>query len=102
MGLYGYTDIQTLNRKSIFIFYERSEIFFMRSIFLAVALRALCKRQADDVYDVWMATIVVSLCGVVVQELVLKHRHTTQRHGLQKEAHHTSYHFFLYYYTRKW
>ena len=28
MGLYGYTDIQTLNRKSIFIFYERSEIFF--------------------------------------------------------------------------
>ena len=30
MGLYGYTDIQTLNRKSIFIFYERSEIFFMR------------------------------------------------------------------------
>ena len=33
MGLYGYTDIQTLNRKSIFIFYERSEIFFMRSIF---------------------------------------------------------------------
>ena len=44
-----------------------------------------------------MATIVVSLCGVVVQELVLKHRHTTQRHGLQYEAHHTSYHFFLLY-----
>ena len=44
-----------------------------------------------------MATIVVALRGVVVQELVLKHRHTTQRHGLQYEAHHTSYHFFLLY-----
>ena len=44
-----------------------------------------------------MATIVVALCGVVVQELVLKHRHTTQRHGLQNEAHHTSYHFYLLY-----
>ena len=43
----------------------------MRSIFLAVALRALCKRQADDVYDVWIATPVVSMYGVAAQELVL-------------------------------
>ena len=47
-----------------------------------------------------MATLVVSLCDVSVQELVLRHRHITQRHGLQNEAHYTSYHFFLFLITR--
>ena len=41
---------------TIFIFYERSEIF-------------LC--GAHFVYDVWMATLVVSMCGIAAQELVL-------------------------------
>ena len=67
---------------------QRGALFFTNEV-----RYFLC--EAYILYDVWMATIVVSLCGVVVQELVLKHRHTTQRHGLQYEAHHTSYHFFL-------